>query len=233
MFMKYVLKEMSNDELPREKLKKYGVKSLADYELLAIILKTGTNNKSVIDLSIELLEKINNLDLLSEITLEELLELKGIGEAKALTILASIEFSNRLLAGKKEDIYIKSTDDVYKYLKYELVNEKQEKLICIYINYKNKIIDKRIINIGSLSSTNVDIKSCIKWGLKLSSQGIIFVHNHPSGDAHPSAYDDFVTKKFREASNYVDIKFIDHLIIGRECYYSYSMNKIINIKDNM
>jgi DNA repair protein RadC len=229
--MKYVLKEMTMEELPREKLKKFGANNLSDYELLAIILKTGTKDKSVIDLSIELLDYIKRIEYFNEITLNELLCFKGIGEAKALSLIASIEFANRLLSGEKKEIILKKTSDIYNYIKYEMVNLVQEKMVCIYVNIKLKVIYKSIINVGSLSRTEIDIKTCIKWGIKLSCYAICFIHNHPSGDARPSMEDEFVTKKIIDALQVVDIVFMDHLIIGRSEYYSFKAKSLIKVNN--
>ena len=228
--MKYVLKEMTMEELPREKLKKFGVSNLSDYELLAIILKTGTKDKSVIDLSIELLDYIKRIEFFNELTLSELLEFKGIGEAKALSLIASIEFANRLLSGTKKDIVIKNSNDIYDYIKYDMVNLVQERLACIYLDSKNKLLDKKIINVGSLSRTEIDIKTCIKWGIKLSSYSMCFIHNHPSGEAMPSMEDEYVTKRIIEALKVVDIVFVDHIIIGRGEYYSFRNGNLIKRK---
>lgn len=225
--MRYILKEMSDMEKPREKLKRFGSNSLSDYELLSIILKTGTKNKSVIDLSIELMNYIENITNISDLTITELKEFKGIGEAKALEIIASIEIGKRLL-NKTNSLTLKCSKDIYDYIKYDLVNEKQENFLCIYLDLHLKIIAKKIISKGSLNEASIDLQSSIKWGLKYSCYGIIFIHNHPSGNPTPSKADDYVNNRFISALEAVGLKYIDHIIIGRKSYYSYVRNNIYN-----
>ena len=216
---------MTKEERPREKLKHYGATSLTDYELLAIVLKTGSINKSVIDLSIEIISFLKKLNNLNDITLKELISFKGIGEAKALTIIASLELSKRLLKGEKDIIYLRKSEAIYDYVKFELVNEVQEKLLCIYVDAKYKVIFQKVINIGALTQTEIDIKSSIKWGIKLGAYGIIYVHNHPSGDSSPSDEDEWVTKRMKKALEILDLAFIDHIIVGRGEYYSFVEGK--------
>ncbi len=230
--MKYVLKEMTDEEKPREKLKKYGPKSLTDYELLAVILKTGTIDKSVIDLSIEVLEYLNGLAFLSDITLKELVSIKGIGEAKALGLIASLELSNRLLKGNDDNIVLNNSLDIYNYIKYDLFNLHQEHLYCLYLDSKKRVILKKEITIGSLTATQPDIKSCIRWGLKVACFGIVFVHNHPSGDPRPSQSDILITRQFMLALRSVDIAFVEHLIVGKNSYYSFANEKYVDLDEN-
>lgn len=224
--MKYVLKEMSKEELPREKLKKYGPSSLSDYELLAIILKTGTNGKSVIDLSIEVMSYFYSIDKLEEATINELMSIRGIGEAKALELLSSIELGKRLNKFKNNNIRVKSAKDIYEYIKADLANKKQENFACLYLDAKTRIISHKIISIGTVNETSADVKSAVKWGLKYSCSAIAFIHNHPSGDPSPSENDIYITKVFKRFCDNLDIIFLDHIIIGSNSYYSFKKNSI-------
>lgn len=224
--MKYNLKEMTSLEKPREKLMKYGAESLTDYELLAVIIKSGIKNKSVIDLSIEIMNYYNKIYFLNDATLNELKDIKGIGEAKALELLASIELGKRIVNGKNKIIYIKKAMDAYLYIKTEMINLNQEHFVCIYVDTKGKVICHRVISIGTNKETIADYKDAVKWALKYSSYGILYVHNHPSGDPNPSENDFILTDIFKNISKNVDLVYLDHIIIGKNCFYSFVKGKI-------
>ena len=224
--MKYILKDMTEDEKPRERLKKYGSSSLSDYELLAIILKTGTRGKSVIDLSIELMTYFSKLNNLEEATISELTYIKGIGEAKALELIAAIELGKRLNSYQNDNPYVKRAKDIYLYISKELVNKRQENFVCIYLDNKSKIICHKLISIGTINETNADVKTAVKWAIKFSASAIVFVHNHPSGDPKPSNNDKFMTDVFKKYCFNLDIIFVDHIIIGTNSFYSFIKNSI-------
>lgn len=226
--MKYVLKEMTKAEKPREKLKRYGSNSLSDYELLAIILKTGTKGKSVIDLSIELMQYFNKINNLEEATLTELINIKGIGEAKGLEILATIELGKRLNNYKNSNPKIKYASEIYSYIKGDLINKRQENFVCIYLDSKSRIISHKLISVGSINETSADVKTAVKWGLKFSCSAIVFVHNHPSGDPSPSKNDFYITSVFKKYCDNLDIVFMDHIIVGNNSFYSFKKNCIEN-----
>ena len=227
--MKYVLKEMSLDEKPRSKMKKFGSIALSDYELLAIILKTGIKDKSVIDLSIEILNYFTSLKCLEEATLTEIKSIKGMGEAKSLELLACIELGRRIYKSSDSMNIIKSAKDAYMYVQYDLKNLKKEHFMCIYLNSKGMVITKKIISIGASTETIADYKDAIKWALKFSSSAIIFVHNHPSGNAMPSSQDYKLTSIFKTITSSVDLKFVDHIIVGHNSYFSFIRNELINL----
>lgn len=227
--MKYILKEMTKEEKPRAKMKKYGAGSLSDYELLAVILKTGIKEKSVLDLAIEIMKYFSNITYLSEATLEELEKIKGLGEAKSLELLACIELGKRVYKNKHEKYLIRSAKDAYMYVRYDLVNLKQEHFMCIYLNIKGEVLAKKLITIGDISNNLVDYKAAIKWALKYSASGIIYVHNHPSGNPSPSEQDYQLTTIFENITSSVDIKYLDHIIVGDNAYFSFKKNEIVNV----
>lgn len=225
--MKYVLKEMTEMEKPREKLYLLGASSLSDYELLAILLRTGTKNKSAIDVSIELLSHLNTINDLYNITIEELQKIKGIGKTKAIELLAMIEFSKRLSHYKNTSKFIKSTKDAYNYLKGKLSHLEQEHFMAIYLTINNKIITDKIISIGTTTQTIATPKDVIKWALKSSAYAVIVAHNHPSGNVVPSKHDFDFTTELQKACEVVDIRFLDHIIVGKNNYFSFK-DKSIN-----
>ncbi len=226
--MKYILKEMTEMEKPREKLYYYGAESLSDYELLAILLRTGTKNKSVIDLSIEILNNIVHINELQSITIEELINIKGIGKTKAIELLATIELGKRINSYNKSIYKIKSSKDCFKYIKDKLSYQKQEHFIAIYLSVNNEVIADKIISIGTISSTLADPKDIIRWGVKFGAYAIIITHNHPSGNPYPSQQDITFTTKLTSACNLVDLKLVDHIIIGKNKYFSFKEKSIFN-----
>ena len=226
--MKYILKEMTTMEKPREKLYHLGPSSLTDYELLAILLRTCTKNKSFIDLSIDILKHLNSINDLQNITIEELISYKGIGKTKAIELLATIELSKRIYSSGSKNTFIKSTKDAYDYLKGKLSYLEQEHFYAIFLSFNNKVIADKIISIGTINQTIANPKDVIKWALKYSAYGIIIAHNHPTGVVVPSRQDMDFTLELQSACKVVDIKFLDHIIIGKNNYFSFKDKSINN-----
>ena len=223
--MSYMVKEIPLADRPRERLLKYGVKSLANYEILAIILATGTKNESVLDLSKNILINFEDLNVLNEVTVSELTKIRGIGQAKAISIIAAIEFGKRVNNPFCSNIKITNSKQAFELLKDMLQNENQENLVCIYLNNNSEVINIKTITVGSINNTVFNPKDILKWGLKYSAVAIIVAHNHPSGNILPSNEDIIVTRNIIQAAHLVDIIFIDHIIIGKNKYYSFLENK--------
>lgn len=217
--MYYKIKELPDEVKPRERLMAFGAKSLADYELLAIILRTGIKHASVLDVSKNLIIKMRNLGNFNEVTIEELKKIDGIGEAKAIEILASIEFGKRVCKYKSEKKAIKSISEMYNYIRYDLENLKYEEIRAYYLDIKGNIIDYRILGIGNINSSTCDEKEIVKWALKLSSSNIILAHNHPTGDSNPSYNDVFYTKRLLDFCKKMDINLIEHIVIGKNNFH--------------
>lgn len=224
------LKEMPVNNLPRERLLKDGKESLADYEVLAIILRTGIKGKNVLDLSKEMLTKFQ-LNEFSNLTINELMGIKGIKEAKAIEILAAIEFGKRVSNYISVRTIIKNNKEAYLYLKNKMEDLEEEHLICLYLNIKSEVVYEKTISIGSINDTSFDINKIIKYALKNSSNHIIISHNHPTGDPLPSNNDIIITHKAIDLLNKFDIKLIDHIIIGKNKYYSFNKQKILYYKN--
>lgn len=225
--MSNLLKDIPVEDRPRERLEKNGPTSLSNYELLAILLRTGYKEVSVLDLAKKVLFKIEKLQKLSEITITELTEIKGIGKAKAIEIIAAIELGKRINKPILNNTRLNNAKLVYLLVKEEMQNLSQEYFKCIYLNSKSEIIEKKLLSIGSSNITIFNPKDILKWGIKLSAAGIILVHNHPSGDPSPSKVDIEMTNEIVNASKLVDIKVVDHIVIGKGKYYSFNENNII------
>ena len=214
------LRELPSFSKPRERAMEVGVSNLADYELLAIILGTGSKDLDVLDLAKQVLIEGGSLNCLLDLTISELKQFKGIGNAKAISILSALELGKRATLNISAKHQIKETKDIYLYAENILANEKQEILLAIFIDCKCNIVGKKIISIGTLNSTAFHLRDLIKWALKYSAFAMAICHNHPSGDATPSEEDFRATDDVILGCQAVDIRFLDHLIIGRNCYYS-------------
>lgn len=221
-----ILKELPVAERPRERAIEKGVSSLSNAELLAIILRTGSKKYSVLETSHMILSKVAKIQDLNYLSYEELKELEGIGMTKAITILSAIELGKRINQIDKEEVYFLEAFEVFNYLKNEVQFLKEEHLYVFYLNHKGKLIDKKLLGIGTINQTLIDSKIIFKWAYKLSATAFILVHNHPSGDETPSKPDLQITDIIKKQSKTLGLVFLDHIIIGK---YYYSMAKETNI----
>lgn len=218
--MSYLIKEMNDDEKPRERFKKYGVEALSNTELLSILMRCGTKGESVMELSNGLL-KLFNINDFSNINYNVLKDIKGIGEVKAMTLISAIEFGKRVLNKVDLNKQIRCSNDVYELVKSDLENELQEKLLVIFLNTRKYVIDKKIIFIGTVNTSVVHARDVFREAVKCNAVSLILVHNHPAGSIKPSYQDMEMTNKFISIGKLMDIDVIDHLIIGKNSYYSF------------
>ncbi len=223
--MSIKIKQLPETERPYEKLELYGEKSLSNAELLAIIIKTGTKEESSVVIAQKLLShhinEENNLDFLKEMTITELMKIKGIGKVKAIQLKAVSELARRMTTPiNYQKIKIKKPEDIAKLLMEELRLEKQELVKLIILNNKNEIIKIKTIAQGGINSVNMSIKDILAEPIKIQAAKIILVHNHPSGDSTPSKADIEVTKKLFEMAQLFDIELLDHIVIGNQNFTS-------------
>jgi len=216
------IKDIDLEDRPREKLAKLGKDKLSDEELLAIILSTGTKNVNALELARQILDSFTPEELL-EVDIYELNRINGIKLAKASKIVASIQLGKRL---SKKVVYkkiktISSSEDAYKYVRDNLEFRKKEHFYTIFLNSKNDIIATEEISIGDLTSTIVNPREVFRPAIKKSASSIIIIHNHPSGNPTPSKEDIIITNRLVECGKLLDIKVLDHLIIGNDSYYSF------------
>lgn len=226
------IKDIEINDRPRERLITYGQSSLSNSELLAIILKQGTKNISAKEVGNNLLNTLDNISDLENITLEKLTQIKGIGRAQALTILASIELGKRIFKNINTAIKPKLTNsiEIYNYMKYLLDNQKQEYFYCLYVNTKKELIERKLLFMGTVNRSTVHPREVFKNAYLTSASGIICVHNHPSGDITPSMNDISLTNALVELGNVSGIQVLDHVIVGKDKYYSFfDEGKIINL----
>jgi DNA repair protein RadC len=219
-----MIRDFPQDERPRERFIQNGPESLSNHELIAILLRTGTKDESVLQLSNRLLTNFEGLRLLKAATLEEMTEIKGIGQAKAIQILAAVEVGRRIANLNYTDRYvIRSPEDGANYVMNDMRFLSQEHFVCLYLNTKNQVLHKQTIFIGSLNASIVHPREVFREALKRSAASIICLHNHPSGDPAPSREDIEVTKRLVECGKMIGIDVLDHLIIGE--------NKFVSLKE--
>jgi len=219
------IKDIPDDLLPREKAKKYGLNSLSDAEVLAILLGSGTKDLNVLGLA-NLILKNRDLKDLQNLKLEELTKIKGIGEVKALQILAIGELIRRSLEDNDKSIVFNSPNDVYQYIK-DLRKSKQEKMLALYTNTSNELLGVETVAIGSLNILSVKPRDIFIYALKYNAYGIIIVHNHPNGSSNPSEEDINFTNSIKNLASELGFEILDHLIIGRKDYFSFLNNGLI------
>jgi len=221
---KYSIKEWSKDDRPREKLREKGANTLSNSELLAILINHGNKQKTAVDIAKEVLQLgKNNLGELGKLSVKELMKIKGIGEAKAITIIAALELGRRRQANDALDkTQVKDSKDIARYFQSLLQDHTQEVFAVVFMNQANKINHLEIVSIGGITATIADPRIILKKALEEDAVSIILCHNHPSGNLKPSSADQQLTKKVKEAAAYFDIKLMDHIIVSNEGYFSFA-----------
>lgn len=225
----YTIKDLPEDERPREKLYKYGSKALSNTELLAIIIRTGNKENTAIEISQKLLAgKKEGISFLTDTSIQEITKIKGIGVCKAAQILAAVELGKRVMTGTHKDKpKITTPSDVADILMLDMAHLKKEHFKIVMLDTKNQVIGIEDISIGSLNSSIVHPREVFKEAIARSSASIILVHNHPSGDPTPSKEDIAITRRLAEGGDILGIKVLDHIIIGNNRFLSLKEKDII------
>lgn len=213
--------DVHESDRPRERLIRQGAKSLSNQELIAILLGTGTKRESVLTVANRVLINFEKLHNLKHATLEEITEIKGIGEAKAVLLLAAIELGRRLASRDLEERFtIRSPEDAATFLMQDMTSLQQEHFVCLFLNVKNQVLHKQTIFVGSLNAGIVHPREIFREAVKRSAASIICSHNHPSGIPTPSPEDIDVTTRLYEAGKIVGVDLLDHVIIGDHQFIS-------------
>lgn len=218
------IKDLAEEDRPREKMLLKGVASLSDAELLGILIGSGNKDETAIELAQRILHSVsNNLNQLGKLEIKDLIKnFKGIGEAKAITIVAALELGKRRkLAETIEQPQITSSKDVFNLFHPILADLNYEEVWILLVNRANKVLKKVQMSKGGVTGSIVDIKMVMREALDSLASGIILCHNHPSGNTTPSQEDDQITFKLRDACKVMDINLLDHIIICDKVYYSY------------
>ncbi|MFC4809000.1 RadC family protein [Paenibacillus sp. GCM10023250] len=217
----YVLRGIPNEDRPRERLMTVGADALSHAELLAILLRTGTNNESAVLLATRILQQCGSLRGLVDMSVAELTRIRGIGPAKAAQLRAGIELGRRIARSRQGDLpTIRKPADAANLMMEELRYLKQEHFVCLYLNTKNQVILTETLSVGTLNATLVHPREVFRAAIKCSSSSLICLHNHPSGDPTPSPEDIALTRRLAEAGELVGIDVLDHLVIGDNRFIS-------------
>lgn len=222
---KLAITDWALDDRPREKMLSKGIRALSDAELIAILISSGNKSETAVELSKRILCSVEGkLDELSKVTVQELkADFAGIGDAKAISIIAALELGRRR---KSEEVAepqkITSSHDAYSFIYAHLADLPQEEFWVILLNNRNCVIDSFRVSQGATNATLVDIKLIMKPALAKLARSIMICHNHPSGALHPSEADITLTKKIKSAASLFDIRLLDHIIVGDKKYYSFA-----------
>jgi DNA repair protein RadC len=221
---KYSIKQWSKDDRPREKLLSGGAENLSLSELLAILIRNGTREKSALELGREVLRLAkDNIVELGKLSIHELQKIRGIGEAKAVMLAAAIELGRRRSASRPlQKIAVSGSMDIAHYLQNTFRDHRHEVFGVLYLNRSNKINHFEIISEGGITGTVADPRIILRKALESDAVSIILCHNHPSGSLRPSRADEQLTEKIREAAGFLDIKVLDHIIVSDDGYYSFA-----------
>jgi len=225
----FSIKNWSQDDQPREKLLYKGKSALSDAELVAILIGSGNREESAVALCKRILANAdNNLSELGKLSIKQLMEFKGIGEAKAISIVAALELGRRRRGEKAlEKNKIASSASVFELMQPILGDLHHEEFWIIYLNNSNKVLQKNQLSKGGITGTMVDVRLVLKNALEIGATSIILVHNHPSGTLKPSAADKQLTLKLKTASESLDIKVLDHLIVTEKAYFSFADENLL------
>ena len=223
------LKNYPLEERPREKAFHHGIESLNNIELLALVLRTGNKQESAIELAQRVINEIGGFRYLHDINHYQLIQIKGIKQAKAIEVLAIIEIAKRLDKQPVAMSAIKEPRDGYELLKNQLMFEQQEKVIVLCLNSRLEVIKEKTVFIGGNNISIISGRELFKEALICGSNRVMVVHNHPSGNPEPSIEDIEATERLYSMAKELDIDVVDHLIIGRSRFYSFASNKIIEV----
>ena len=218
------IKFLAEDDRPREKFLLKGKSALSDSELLAIILGSGNNEDSAVELARKILASVDyNWQKLSKLSIKDLIKFKGIGEAKAISVAAALEIGRRKAAQEiPEKEKVTSVNDLYKIFSQYLSDLQTEEFWAIFLNQKNHVIYKTQISKGGISGTLVDVRVIFRIAIEHFATSVVVAHNHPTGNLTPSQPDISITRRIKEAGDLLDIKLLDHLIIGENSFFSFS-----------
>lgn len=219
----FSIKQWSDDDRPREKLLLKGKSILSDAELIAILIGSGSRNESAVDLSKRILNSVEHLNALGKLSVKQLMVFKGIGEAKAITIIAALELGRR--RGQEEQVpqsKISSSKAAFEILKPLISELPHEEFWVLYLSNSNNVIYKSQLSKGGMTGTVVDTRLLFKTALEHHAVAVILAHNHPSGNIRPSDQDKQITKKIKEAGAILDVNVLDHIIVSEFEYFSFA-----------
>lgn len=226
----YLIRDLNKNEKPREKAIKFGIETLTDAELLAVILSSGGKNISAIELGNQMLNEFGGLKGVTKQDIKSLIQIKYINEAKACAIKSAYEISRRINTTDKELTLIKNPKNAYEYIRNEIIDKEKEYLYIITLTTRNNIIARDCLSIGTLNETLLSIREIFKVVFTRNAAGFILIHNHPSQDPSPSSEDVEATKKLYEIAINLEIPLIDHIVVTNKTYFSLRANNLLTKK---
>jgi len=215
---KLQIRDLPEEEKPREKLRRHGPTALRNYELMAVVLGRGSRKEGILELSRRIISQYGNQALFSKGDVEKIEKVLGLSPVQACQLVASFELGKRLF-GKQTEVFLRSPQEVFEYAK-DLIRLKKEYLRGLYVDTRNKLVRDEVIAIGTLNASLAHPREVFHPAIESHAAAIILVHNHPSGDPSPSKDDIELTKQIYKASKILDIEILDHVIIGNEKYFS-------------
>lgn len=221
----FSIKDWAEDDQPRQKLLLKGASTLSDVELLAILINNGAQGQTALDVGRNLLQAVNNdLGKLAGLTAKEMVKknVKGLGEKKAVHIIAALELGIRRNANGKKRLLVTCSSDIADYLRATLEFRKKEVFAVVFLNRGNKVMHSEIISEGGMTGTVADPRIILKKALEHDATSIVLCHNHPSGNLKPSMADEMLTQKIKQAASFFDITIMDHIIVSQEGYFSFA-----------
>ena len=219
---------MEVEQRPREKALRYGLESLSDLELVALILQSGNKNRSVFEIASDVLKESEGLSKLMQMHVNTLMQIQGIREVKALQLLASVELSKRVVKSKVYHASIMKPEDVIEWFEFEYGVLSQECFIALYLDTKSKLISHRVLFKGTLNESVVHPREVFKEAFLQNANSVLIAHNHPSGDCTPSKADFEVTYKMVRVAMTMGVQLVDHIIVGQNQYYSFKEHKYLD-----
>jgi DNA repair protein RadC len=222
---KFSIKQWADDDQPRKKLLLKGADTLSDSELLAILINAGTRERSAVQVAQELLLSVgNDLRKLTSLSVRELVnkKVKGIGEVKAINIAAALELGIRRSTSDNRAILVTKSADIAHFLRAHLEYRQQEVFAVVFLNRGNKVIHIEIISEGGITGTVADPRVILKKALEHNATSLVLCHNHPSGNTRPSRADEAITQKIKQAASLLDITIMDHIIVGKDGFFSFA-----------
>ena len=219
------VKEMNIEQRPREKALRFGLESLTNLELIALILQSGNKKRDVFDIAKDVLELSEDLNKMFELSAQSLMKIQGISKVKALQLLAGIELSKRSLRTNAYHKSIRGPQDGLLWFQMEYGTLKQEHFVCLYLDVTGKIITHCTLFKGPLNESSVHPRDIFKKAFEVNAYSVMVLHNHPSGDPSPSKTDERLTHNLFEISEIMGIAFFDHVIVGKNSYYSFRQEK--------
>ena len=226
-----MIKTLSIEEHPREKALSVGIDQLSDEELLAIVLRTGNKSENVIELSKRLLGEIGGIVHLKDASYGKLISMKGIKKAKGVELMAILEIGKRIYEATEIPVIFDSPHAVFNLMKSEMMYLKQEHFVILILDQKHRLILKKTLFIGSINASLISMREIFLETLSFNGVALIAIHNHPSGDARPSIEDEEVTKRLIESGKMMNVKVLDHIIIGWNEFYSFVGKHLYNEHD--